>query len=275
MSVRWQTISLAQVSPVESPGGAEIRELPDFPAGRLSHATLAGDRVSEAAVLNGAVEIFYVLEGSGSLWLMHQHSQQVVELVPDRGVVIPADVQFQYRAAPDGVRFLVATMPRWRPGVWSRAAGQRWHADGSDGADPLPGRSAAGGPWSVADLPREAVAIAPDGSEVRPLARAADDGGSLSEFRLARGATSRAVRHYKLEEVWFFVEGFGEMWRDGGDPMTVNPGVALTIPAGVAFQFRNRGDRPLRIVGLTLPAWPLDRPESEVVDVNVAGPWEA
>lgn len=275
MSIPSQTAWLTQVSPVESPGGAAIRELPDFPAGRLSHATLAGGRVSEPAVLDGATEIFYVLEGSGSVWLMHDDSQQEVDLVPGRAVVIPAEVQFQYRAAPDGLRFLVATMPRWQPGAWSRAAHRRWQSDGADVADRLPDRAAHQGPWDVIDLPPEPLAVAPDGSEVRPLARAPDDRGSLAEFRLGRGATSKAVRHHDLEEVWFFVEGSGEMWRDGGDPLTVGPGAALTIPAGVAFQFRNTGERPLRIVGLTLPAWPLDRPEREVVDVDVAGPWEA
>jgi mannose-6-phosphate isomerase-like protein (cupin superfamily) len=273
MSLTWRTASLAQVAPVESPGGAEIRELPDFPAGRLSHATFAAGGVSVPAALTGVTEIFFILEGSGSLWLMHDRAQRVVDLVPDRGVVVPADVQFQYRAGPDGVRFLVATMPRWQPDVWSQANHPRWNADGSEAGDPPTDAAGQQEPWSVVDLPREAVAVAPDGSDVRPLLRAPDDRGSLAEFRLGLGATSKAVRHYDLEEIWFFIEGSGEMWREGGDPITVGSGTAVTIPSDIAFQFRNLGNCPLRIVGLTLPAWPLDRPESDVVDVNVTGCW--
>jgi mannose-6-phosphate isomerase-like protein (cupin superfamily) len=184
-----------------------------------------------------AQRIFHVLEGGGRL--------RGVELNPGRSVLIPSEVSFDYRAGPEGLAFLLAT---------------------------LPGR---GGVWSVEDRPAEPVVVAPDGSGVRPLARTADESGSLAEFELPPGATSKAVRHYELEEIWFFVAGSGEMWLEGGDPVAVEPGAALAIPARVSFQFRSRGDVPLRIVGLTLPAWPLDRPQSEVIDTDVAGPWTA
>jgi mannose-6-phosphate isomerase-like protein (cupin superfamily) len=121
-------------------------------------------------------------------------------------------------------------------------------------------------------MPADPLAIAPDGSEVRPLARVADGRGSLGHFTLAAGTTSKAVRHYFLDEIWFVVDGTGEMWREGAEPVAMAPGVAMTIPAGVAFQFR-ADEHPLRAVGLTLPAWPLERPEEEVVDTDVRGRW--
>jgi mannose-6-phosphate isomerase-like protein (cupin superfamily) len=202
-------------------------------------ATGAGGRVSEAAARSGAVEILHVLAGRGTLWV----GNDSVELIPGRSVVMPSDACFRYRAGAEGLRLLAATVP---------------------------GRA---GALSVTDRPADPVVVAPDGSGVRPLARTPDDSGSLAEFELAPGETSKPVRHYELEEIWFFVAGSGEMWLDGGDPVAVEPGTALTIPARVAFQFRNRGEVPLRIVGLTLPAWPLDRPESEVVETAVSGPW--
>jgi mannose-6-phosphate isomerase-like protein (cupin superfamily) len=198
----------------------------------------AGD---ETAVPSGAVEILHVVAGGGTLSV----GTDEVELVPGRSVVIPSGVAFRHRAGAEGLTLLAATVP---------------------------GR---GGAVSVTDRPAEPVVVAPDGSGVRPLARTADDGGSLAEFELAPGETSKPVRHYELEEVWCFVAGSGEMWLEGGDPVAVGPGSTLKIPARVAFQFRSRGDGPLRIVGLTLPAWPLDRPESEVVDTAVTGPWAA
>ena len=81
------------------------------------------------------------------------------------------------------------------------------------------------------------------------------------------------MRHFELEEIWYFASGAGEMWRESGEPVAVGAGMALTIPAGVSFQFRSSASADLEIVGLTLPAWPLDRPEEEVVDTKVNGKW--
>ena len=60
-------------------------------------------------------------------------------------------------------------------------------------------------------LPAEVDAVAPDGSDVRILLGL--DGGGLAHFQLAPGATSVAVHHRTVEEVWFVVGGAGEMWR--------------------------------------------------------------
>ncbi len=57
--------------------------------------------------------------------------------------------------------------------------------------------------------------MAPDGSEVRLLATAAR--GSMAHFRLPAGATSKAVRHRSVEELWFFTGGKGLMWRKLGE----------------------------------------------------------
>ena len=99
--------------------------------------------------------------------------------------------------------------------------------------------------------------IAPDGSEIRLLAELAR--GGLCHCTLPPGATSLAVRHRTVEEIWFCVEGRGEVWRrapDGEEVTAFVPGVALTIPLGTEFQFRNAGDEPLRFVIATMPRWP-------------------
>lgn len=52
------------------------------------------------------------------------------------------------------------------------------------------------------------------------------------------------------------------MWRRqaGRDEHTpLRPGVCLTIPLGCAFQFRaEAGGEPLRVVGVTMPPWPVE-----------------
>jgi mannose-6-phosphate isomerase-like protein (cupin superfamily) len=111
--------------------------------------------------------------------------------------------------------------------------------------------------------------VAPDGSAVRVLVAGAR--GSMAHFTLAADACSVAVRHRTVEELWFVVEGTGEMWRrneDDEDVVALHAGLSLTIPVGTAFQFRASEGSALRIVGVTMPPWPGDD-EAVVVD----GPW--
>jgi mannose-6-phosphate isomerase-like protein (cupin superfamily) len=115
---------------------------------------------------------------------------------------------------------------------------------------------------------------APDGSEIRLLVQVT--GGSLVHCTLGSGEVTRAVRHRTVEEMWFCVAGGGQVWRrdeaQGGveDVVDVAPGLALTIPIGVCFQFRAGGSRPLELVIATLPPWP-----GEDEAVAVLGPWAA
>jgi mannose-6-phosphate isomerase-like protein (cupin superfamily) len=107
---------------------------------------------------------------------------------------------------------------------------------------------------------------APDGSDVRPLLSLA--GGSLAHFELAAGKTSLAVVHRTVEEIWFVIGGRGEMWRERAEQeelVTLAPGVSLTVPLGVEFQFRSFGPEPLNIVAITMPPWPGER-EAYIVE---------
>lgn len=119
--------------------------------------------------------------------------------------------------------------------------------------------------------PSAADAIAPDGSEVRLLQRL--DGGSMAHFQLGANATSHAVVHKTIEEIWYFLAGRGQMWRRQGmreEIVDVFPGMTLTIPVGTEFQFRSTSGEPFTAVGVTMPPWPGEG-EASVVD----GPWPA
>ena len=118
-------------------------------------------------------------------------------------------------------------------------------------------------------LPTELDIIAPDGSEVRILVRS--ERGSMAHFQLAPGGISIAVRHASVEELWFVVQGRGEMWL-GGDTaelVVLEPGVSVRISALTPFQFRSLGPEPLAAVAVTMPPWPTDREEALPAD----GPW--
>lgn len=106
-------------------------------------------------------------------------------------------------------------------------------------------------------LPSVPDDVAPDGSDVRILLRL--DRGGMAHFQLAPGRTSAAVAHRTVEELWYVLDGRGEMWRRSGDRedlVAMEAGVCLSIPVGTRFQFRSFGPRPLAVIGVTMPPWP-------------------
>ena len=119
-------------------------------------------------------------------------------------------------------------------------------------------------------LPDQPDVSAPDGSDVRILL--ALRGGSMSHFELTSGKISRAVVHKTVEEIWYFLEGQGEMWRkmdDHEETTQVEKGVCITIPVGTQFQFRALGIGSLMAVAITMPPWP-----GEDEANFVGGKWE-
>ena len=101
-------------------------------------------------------------------------------------------------------------------------------------------------------------AIAPDGSEIYLRVGPADGAtrASLCEVRLGAGAVSRPVRHRSVEEIWYVLEGEGDVWRGAAGVVAVRPGDALVIPTGSSFQFRAGPAAPLRFLCYTAPPWP-------------------
>ncbi len=104
-----------------------------------------------------------------------------------------------------------------------------------------------------------------DGSEIRLLVDEKNGAAraSLVEVSLAAGGVSRPVWHQTVEEIWYVLEGTGQVWRCPPDaeaetapPVAVGPGDALTIPTGWRFQFSAGEDGPLRFLCYTSPPWP-------------------
>ena len=107
---------------------------------------------------------------------------------------------------------------------------------------------------------------APDGSEIRLLIdqRHAAEGASMVEVTLPAGQVSRPVYHRTVEEVWYVLQGAGQVWRcppGAAEPLLVPAlyvelGDALVIPAGWMFQFSADESGDLRFLCLTMPPWP-------------------
>ena len=57
--------------------------------------------------------------------------------------------------------------------------------------------------------------LAPDGSEIRLLAQTSR--GSMVHCTLHPGQVSVAVAHRTVDEIWYFLEGSGQVWRRRGN----------------------------------------------------------
>jgi mannose-6-phosphate isomerase-like protein (cupin superfamily) len=93
----------------------------------------------------------------------------------------------------------------------------------------------------------------------------------MAHFELRPAATSAAVRHRTVSELWYFLQGRGQMWRKGNEQeqvVDVYPGVCISIPVGTDFQFRSCSWEPLAALGVTMPPWP---GEGEAIPID--GPW--
>ncbi len=122
--------------------------------------------------------------------------------------------------------------------------------------------------WETKRLAEAGEVRAPDGSTVSPLL--AVGAGSFCHCTLRAGAVSKSVRHRTVTEVWYVLDGEGELWRAIGDEaetVGLAPGTCISIPCGASFQFRASSD--LRILIGTFPAWP---GEQEAVATD--GAWE-
>jgi mannose-6-phosphate isomerase-like protein (cupin superfamily) len=98
---------------------------------------------------------------------------------------------------------------------------------------------------------------APDGSRIYPLIRT--NQASVGIIELRPGQVTAPVHHLTIEEVWYVLEGKGQIWRKldaEEDTAELVAGTCVNIPTGAAFQFRSDGEQPLRMLMLTIPPWP-------------------
>ena len=114
-------------------------------------------------------------------------------------------------------------------------------------------------------LPLGRAGVEPDGSEVRFLIDRRHSAGqaSLVHVALPAGQVSRPVWHRTVEEIWYVLEGRGQVWRcppsvpaESAPPVPVAPGDALVIPTAWRFQFAAAETAPLRFLCYTSPPWP-------------------
>jgi len=96
-----------------------------------------------------------------------------------------------------------------------------------------------------------------DGSEIRELLAYRNScirRQSLAEARLAVGGSTTRHRHPSTEEIYYILEGTGEMQIDD-ESRQVGPGDAIAIPPGASHELRNTGQTVLKLLCCCVPAY--------------------
>jgi mannose-6-phosphate isomerase-like protein (cupin superfamily) len=99
--------------------------------------------------------------------------------------------------------------------------------------------------------------VTADGSTIRSLldrSNAPVANQSLAEATLAPGASTVRHHHRVSEEIYYLVEGTGEMDLDG-ERADVGPGDAILIPPGAWHRITATGDGPLRFLCTCAPPY--------------------
>ena len=99
--------------------------------------------------------------------------------------------------------------------------------------------------------------ITKDGSQIRELLAHRNScirNQSLAEARLESGTSTATHYHPTTEEIYFILEGSGEM-RIAEESQTVGPGDAIAIPPGSVHRITNIGSSVLRFLCCCAPAY--------------------
>lgn len=122
---------------------------------------------------------------------------------------------------------------------------------------------------NVRSLTEQYDYLAPDGSEIRLLVNG--EHGGFAHCVLPAGKVSAPVCHRTVEELWYVIEGQGEIWRRRDEDERVDQiraGDSVSITVGTSFQFRAAASADLKLLLATMPPWP--GPQEAV---SVQGKW--
>ena len=108
-------------------------------------------------------------------------------------------------------------------------------------------------------LPEHPDAKSPAGADIRYIM----DGetGNMIHSTVPAHQVNKATVHATVNEFWYVLAGYGEIWRDNGTQSCITelvPGTSIDIPAGTAFQYRNVSDVELKFICIDMPPWPGD-----------------
>lgn len=113
----YETKTLGAAVDAVAPDGTGVRLLLSLAGGSLAHFELPAGAVSHAVTHRTVEEIWFVVDGAGSIWRLQDGVESIDSLAPGTSLTIPLGTAFQFRAeAGSPLAFLAITMPPW-PGM--------------------------------------------------------------------------------------------------------------------------------------------------------------
>lgn len=108
-------------------------------------------------------------------------------------------------------------------------------------------------------LPETPDAQSPAGADIRYLLDSPS--GNMIHSTVPPHQINRATVHATVSEFWYILEGHGQIWRDDSRESSIVdlfPGIAIDVPVGTKFQYRNVSDVDLKLICIAMPPWPGD-----------------
>ena len=201
----------------------------------------------------GVAEVLYIVSPS-----------YVFEMVGDQVVYDDAVLVAKTWEELEATKYTVPTLKVSKPEVVASRAESKRRLVAQKGYKP--------GPLATEEIqPTRAKYnyLAPDGSEIRLLVEG--ENGGFAHCVLPAGRISAPVRHRTVEELWYVLDGEGEIWRGREDGERVDPllpGNSVRIPVDTSFQIRAGEKSDLKLLLGTMPPWP---GKQEAVPAN--GEW--
>lgn len=99
---------------VLAPDGSAVRVLVRTEGGSMARFSLPGFAVSRAVAHRTVQELWYIVAGTGEMWLRAGDQESVIVLVPGTSIAIAVGTSFQFRSrSADTLQALGVTMPPW------------------------------------------------------------------------------------------------------------------------------------------------------------------
>lgn len=116
------------LNPIETaPDGSTLRRLLGVAGGTMAHFELSAGETSRAIAHRTVDELWFVVSGSGQLWLKQGTRQEVIALAPGVCASLPRGTRFQFRASEaEAVAIVAVTIPRWPGSFEAEPVDGRW-----------------------------------------------------------------------------------------------------------------------------------------------------
>lgn len=117
MTATFATIRLADAFRVQAPDGSQVDILAACARGSMARFSLEPGLVSKAVRHRTVDELWYIIAGTGDMWLSNGAHEEIVAVATGLSLSIPVGTAFQFKSTGhQTLEAIGVTMPPW-PGM--------------------------------------------------------------------------------------------------------------------------------------------------------------